>query len=141
MKSMKTRILLVEDNPATAEVIEHHLQFLGYDVLIAGNGFDAVKMAESELPDLILMDITLPKIDGLQATSRIRANPKTKAIPILATTARALPGDREECLKAGCSGYLVKPFTRHELNAQIVGLLKEKAAATEPAQRPVKEGR
>ncbi|OGQ80800.1 MAG: hypothetical protein A3G40_07910 [Deltaproteobacteria bacterium RIFCSPLOWO2_12_FULL_57_22] len=133
---MKTRILLVEDNPATVEVIQQELEILGYDVVVAKNGVEAVELAASELPDLIIMDIALPKMDGLQAASRIRANPKTAAIPMLAATAKALPEDKKKCLAAGCDDYLPKPFTHSELNACIVSLLKRKTGVVSPHGAP-----
>ena len=116
---MKKRILLVEDHPGTIEVMHQELEVLGYEVTIVKNGEEAVGMASSELPDLIVMDIILPKIDGLQAVSRIRQNPKTKDIPILAATALAMPGDREKCLEGGCDGYIAKPFNHRQLGAAI----------------------
>lgn len=121
---MKRKILLVEDNPATIDVIQKELEFLGYDCVVADDGKKGVDMATSQLPDLIIMDISLPKLDGLAATSLIRQNPKTQAIPILAATARALPGDREKCLQGGCDDYIAKPFTHRELGAAIKKLLK-----------------
>lgn len=121
---MKQKILLVEDNPATIDVIQKELEYLGYDCVVADDGEKGVDMAVSHLPDLIIMDISLPKLDGLGATSLIRENPKTQAIPILAATARALPGDREKCLQGGCDDYIAKPFTHRELGAAIKKLLK-----------------
>lgn len=121
---MKKRILLVEDNVATVDVMRQELEFLGYDVSVAKNGIEAVEMASSELPDFIVMDIRMPKMDGFQAAGQIRKNPKTQAIPILAATAKALPGDREKCLQSGCDDYLAKPFTHRELGAVIEKLLK-----------------
>ncbi len=122
---MKKRILLVEDHPATIDVMRRELEFLSYEVTLARNGIEALEMATSELPDLIVMDIRMPKMDGLEAASRIRKNPKTQAIPILAATVKALPGDREECLASGCDDYIAKPFTHKELGAAIEKLLKE----------------
>ncbi|MBI2989104.1 MAG: response regulator [Deltaproteobacteria bacterium] len=122
---MKRRILLVEDEPATIDLMQQQLEFLGYEVTVAKNGLEAVERAASGLPDLIVMDIRMPKMDGLQAASRIRKNPKTQTIPILAATAKALPGDREKCLAGGCDGYIAKPFTYKELGAAIRKLLKE----------------
>ncbi len=122
---MQKRILLVEDDPSTIDVMQHELEFLGYEVTVAKNGVEGVEMAISELPDLIVMDIRMPKMDGLRATSLIRDNPKTKSIPILAATVNALPGDREKCLEAGCDGYIAKPFTHRELGAAIKKLLQE----------------
>jgi two-component system cell cycle response regulator DivK len=122
---VKKKILLVEDNPATIEVVQKELEFLGYDTLTADDGGKAVEMAAVHLPDLIIMDISLPKIDGLEATALIRKNPQTQSIPILAATARALPGDREKCLQGGCNDYIAKPFTHRELGAALRKLLKE----------------
>lgn len=121
---MKKRILLVEDNPATIDVVQKELEFLGYDAITADDGRKAVEMAEAHLPDLIIMDISLPQMDGLQATALIRENPKTKSIPILAATARALPGDREKCIQSGCNDYIAKPFTHRELGAALKKLLE-----------------
>jgi CheY-like chemotaxis protein len=123
---MKQRILLVEDNPGTIDVMRQELEVLGYDVTVAKNGVEAVEMATTLLPDLIVMDIIIPKIDGLQAATQIRQNSKTKAIPILAATAMAMPGDREKCLAGGCDGYIAKPFTYRELGAAIQKLLDKR---------------
>ena len=122
---MKKKILLVEDNPATVDVIQKELEFLGYESIVAWDGKEGVEKAVSHLPDLIIMDISLPKMDGLEASSLIRKNPKTQSIQILAATARALPGDREKCIEAGCNDYIAKPFTHRELGAVIKKLLKE----------------
>ena len=124
MVSVKKKILLVEDNPATIDVVQKELEFLGYDTLTADDGDKAVEMAAAHLPDLIIMDISLPKMDGLEATALIRKNPKTQSIPVLAATARALPGDREKCLQGGCNDYIAKPFTHRELGAALKKLLK-----------------
>ncbi len=122
---MKARILLVEDNPATMEVMQQELEILGYEVAVARDGVEAVEMANSELPDLIIMDILMPKMDGGEATKQIRKNPKTQAIPVLAATAKALPEDRERCLESGCDGYIAKPFSYKELKDVIEKLLKK----------------
>ena len=124
---MKTKILLVEDNPATMEVVHQELEVLGYDVAIARDGAEAVELAGSELPDLIIMDMLMPKMNGGEATARIRKNPKTKAIPILAATAKALPEDRDKCLASGCDDYIAKPFSYRELHAAIEKLLKRQS--------------
>ena len=123
---MKKRILLVEDNSDTVAIISHALNFLGYETSIANDGIEAVELARSENPDVIIMDMMLPKMNGFEATSKIRNDPKTELIPILATTAMAMPGDREKCLKAGCDGYLAKPFTYQELGHAIEKLLKKR---------------
>lgn len=124
---MKTKILLVEDNPATMEVMQQELEVLGYDVAVAKDGAEAVEMAGSELPDLIIMDMLMPKMDGSEAAARIRKNPKTQAIPILAATAKALPEDRDICLASGCDDYIAKPFSYRELHAAIEKLLKRQS--------------
>jgi two-component system, cell cycle response regulator DivK len=121
---MQTRILLVEDDPGTIEVMQQELEVLGYEVTVAENGEEGVQMAVSQLPDLIVMDIRLPKMDGLRAATLIRDNPNTGNIPILAATVNALAGDREKSLEAGCSDYIAKPFTHRELGAAIKRLLK-----------------
>jgi len=112
---MKKRVLLAEDHPGTIEVMQMELEVLGYD---------AVQKATAEPPDLIVMDILMPKMNGFQATARIRQNPRTKDIPILAATALARPGDREKCLESGCDGYIAKPFTHKQLGAAIDRLIE-----------------
>ena len=121
--SAKKRILLVEDNPAAMDVMQKELEFLGYGVILAADGQEAIKAANTESPDLIVMDILMPNMDGLEAVSRIRTDPKTKSIPILAATAKAMPGDREHCLASGCDEYIAKPFTHKELDAVVKKLL------------------
>jgi CheY-like chemotaxis protein len=122
---MKKKILLVEDNPATVDIIQTELEYLGYDSAVAENGQKAVDLAATFHPDLIVMDISLPKMNGLEATTLIRNNPQTQNIPVLAATARALPGDREKCIQAGCDDYIAKPFTHRELGEAIKKLLKK----------------
>lgn len=122
---MKKKILLVEDNQVTIDVMRRELELLGYEVTVAKNGFEGVETASSLLPDLIIMDIAMPKVDGLQATARIRDNPRTQGIPILAATARILEADREKCLAGGCDDYITKPFTYRELGDAVKKLLKE----------------
>ncbi|OGP45899.1 MAG: hypothetical protein A2X89_04045 [Deltaproteobacteria bacterium GWD2_55_8] len=121
---MKKRVLLAEDHPGTIEVMQMELEVLGYDVTVAQDGQEAVQKATAEPPDLIVMDILMPKMNGFQATARIRQNPRTKDIPILAATALARPGDREKCLESGCDGYIAKPFTHKQLGAAIDRLIE-----------------
>lgn len=121
---MKKRVLLAEDHPETIEVMQQELEVLGYEVVVAQDGIEAVEKAVKEPPDVIVMDMIMPKMDGFQATSSIRQNPKTKNIPILAATALARPGDREKCLESGCDGYLAKPFTHKQLGAAIHKVLE-----------------
>ncbi len=126
---MKKKILLVEDAPMSIAVVKKEIEHLGYECVVAMDGEEAVRKADNWLPDLIVMDISLPKMDGLQATAEIRKNPRTQAIPILAATARAMPGDRERCSEAGCNDYLPKPFGHKELGGRIEKLLNTKGAA------------
>jgi CheY-like chemotaxis protein len=120
---MTKRVLLVEDNKRTVDVLSQELTLLGYQVLAATSGEEAISKASDECPDLIIMDVRMPKMDGLEAVARIRNNPKTRSIPIIAATGNALPGDREKCLDSGCDDYLAKPFTHRELRAAIEKLL------------------
>jgi two-component system cell cycle response regulator DivK len=103
------RILLVEDNVKNMKLVRDVLRAAGYDTLEAWTGRQALELAFSEKPDLVVMDIGLPDIDGLSALSRLRADERTAAIPVLALTAQAMAGDRERFLTAGFDGYLPKP--------------------------------
>lgn len=121
---MKKRVLLVEDDLASVDVMQQELVFLGYEVAVAGDGEVALDMATSEPPDLIVMDVRMPRMNGLQAAALMKENPLIQHIPILAATAKALPGDREKCLASGYDGYIAKPFTAKQLGAAIQKLLK-----------------
>ena len=118
MDSMK-KILLVEDNEMNRDMLSRRLARKGFEVVIAVDGAEAVKMAESEMPALILMDMSLPVIDGWEATRRLKAQAVTKAIPIIALTAHAMSGDREKCLEAGCDDYDTKPIEFKRLLEKI----------------------
>jgi CheY-like chemotaxis protein len=124
----KTLVLLAEDSQVTAELIQKMLEFFGYQVIVARNGVEAVAKAAAEIPDLIVMDIHMPVMDGLQAAVEIRKDPKTKSIPILAATAKAMAGDEERCLASGCDSYISKPFTHTQLAAAVKKLLSEPLA-------------
>jgi PAS domain S-box-containing protein len=113
------RILLVEDNDINIITMKDFLEAKGYQVILARNGLEAIELAEQELPDLILMDVHLPHMDGLEATRRIRAQEKLAHTPIIALTALAMPGDRERCLSAGMNEYLSKPIRIKMLNEVI----------------------
>jgi CheY-like chemotaxis protein len=123
-RAQRKRILVAEDNEDMTLILRQGLEFLGYEVWAARDGLEAVEMAASQLPDLIIMDIRMPKTDGLQAVSRIRKNPLTQAIPILAVTANAMPGDKEKYLACGFDAYIAKPFKYMELEAVIETLLE-----------------
>ena len=103
-------ILIVEDDPMNLKLIRDLLQIRGYTILEATDGKQSVDMARANMPDLILMDIQMPVMDGFEAISILKADPVTKNIPIIALTAFAMQGDREKCMDAGCSDYITKPL-------------------------------
>lgn len=108
---MRKRVLVVEDNEMNRQLVSDLLGMLSYDVLVAGDGEEGIRIAKEEKPDLILMDIQLPKIDGLQAVKILKSDNSTKMIPIVALTAFALKGDEAIFLKAGCADYIPKPMS------------------------------
>jgi two-component system cell cycle response regulator DivK len=118
-------ILIVEDNEKNLKLVRDVLQFKGYQTIEAGTGEDGVRLAKSRIPDLILMDIQLPGIDGYEATRRIRAVPALAAVPIIAVTSYALSGDEAKTRAAGCDGYVAKPFSPRQLLAKIREFLPE----------------
>jgi CheY-like chemotaxis protein len=120
---MMTRILLVEDNEANADVLSRLLSRRGFSVVVAVDGLQAIDAARREQPDLILMDMSLPEIDGWEATRRLKADPRTTAIPVIALTAHAMSSDRERCLEAGCVAFETKPIDIVQLVATITGVL------------------
>ena len=122
------KILLVEDNEMNRDMLSRRLIRNGYEVVIAVDGQQGVDMALSERPDLILMDMSLPVIDGWEATRRIKANDATRAIPVIALTAHAMAGDREKAMEAGCDDYDTKPVEISRLLGKITALLATKAA-------------
>jgi len=124
------RILLVEDNEMNRDMLSRRLARKKYEVLIAVDGREGVEMATSEAPDLILMDMSLPVVDGWEATRRIKANSETEAIPVIALTAHAMSGDREKALEAGCDDYDTKPIELPRLLGKMEALLNENEAAT-----------
>jgi CheY-like chemotaxis protein len=109
MSNTKKTILLVEDNEDNLVVYRTILEHVGYSVIEARDGEEGVNRARQHLPDLILMDISIPKIDGWEATQRLKSEDSTRAIPIIALTAHALEEDRQKAVQAGCDGYLAKP--------------------------------
>jgi CheY-like chemotaxis protein len=117
------RILLVEDNEMNRDMLSRRLVRGGYEVIIAEDGARAVAMAMSDKPDLILMDMSLPVIDGWEATRRIKATPELRKIPIIALTAHAMATDRDKALEAGCDDYDTKPIELQRLQGKIEALL------------------
>ena len=122
------RILVVEDNEMNRDMLSRRLARKKYEVLVAVDGGEGVVMARSEAPDLILMDMSLPVIDGWEATRQLKANPETKAIPIIALTAHAMSGDREKAMEAGCDDYDTKPIELPRLLAKVKALLGNQKA-------------
>ncbi len=117
------RILLVEDNEMNRDMLSRRLKRNGYDVVIATDGQQGVDMATAEAPDLILMDMSLPVIDGWEATRQIKQNAATGGIPVIALTAHAMAGDREKAIEAGCDDYDTKPVEITRLLGKITALL------------------
>ena len=117
------KILLVEDNELNRDMLSRRLKRKGYEVLIAVDGQEGVAMAQSEAPDLILMDMRLPVLDGWEATEQIKSTPETQDIPIIALTSHAMKGDRKQALAAGCDDYDIKPIEFPRLLGKIQALL------------------
>ena len=122
---MSKRILVVEDTEDNRQIVRDLLTSVGYEMIEAVDGAQGVEMALSEKPDLILMDIQLPVFDGYEATRRIRANPVTKDIPIIAVTSYALSGDESKALEAGCNSYVAKPFSPRKILAMVQEFLPQ----------------
>lgn len=116
---MTKRVLIVDDNEDNRQILIDLLSAAGYAVLEAHNGSDAVAIAQQEVPDLILMDIQLPGVDGHEATRRIKAMPPLAKIPVIAVTSYALAGDEQKAAKAGCDAYVTKPFSPRALLAKV----------------------
>jgi two-component system cell cycle response regulator DivK len=130
MEEVKTglpkKILIVDDNRDSRELVVKILKNKGYQMIEAIDGEEALEKAITENPDLILMDISIPKIDGYEVTRRLKSQVGFKDTPIIALTAHAMKGDREKAMEAGCEGYISKPIDIHELPNQIKSYLKER---------------
>lgn len=118
------KLLLVEDNEMNRDMLSRRLERKGFEVMIAVDGEQAIAMAASVLPDLILMDMSLPVIDGWEATRRLKSIPETSGIPVIALTAHAMVGDRQLALDAGCDDYDIKPIDLPRLLEKIEAQLK-----------------
>ncbi len=117
------KILLVEDNEMNRDMLSRRLERRGYEVVIALDGESGVEMAQTHMPDLVVMDMSLPVLDGWEATRRLKVDPATKHIPIVALTAHAMSGDREKAIEAGCDDYDTKPVELARLLGKIEALL------------------
>jgi CheY-like chemotaxis protein len=120
------KILLVEDNPALRDMLVRRLKKREFVLVLAGDGVEACSVAQAERPDLILMDMNLPGLDGWEATRRLKTDPATRAIPVIALTADAMAGDREKALQAGCDDYETKPIDLPVLLDKIQKLLGDR---------------
>lgn len=120
------RILLVEDNEMNRDMLSRRLQRKGYEVLIAVDGEAGVRLATAERPDLILMDMSLPVVDGWEATRRLKGLPETASIPVIALTAHVMTGDRDKAIAAGCDDYDSKPIEFERLLGKMQTLLKKR---------------
>jgi CheY-like chemotaxis protein len=118
-------ILLVEDHEDNRIVYSTILEHFGYTVLLAGDGAEGVRLAREEKPDLILMDVSIPVMDGWQATRTLKASPDTASIPVIALTAHALAADRERAVEVGCDGYLAKPVEPRRVVEEVRRFLGE----------------
>lgn len=123
---MKEKILVVEDNPQNMRLIEMTLRAKDYTLLKATDGEEALEMAARERPDLILLDIRLPKMSGLEVTRRLRETPAFSHTPIIGLTAYAMKGDKEKVIESGCDAYLSKPINTRELPGMIAEMLSQK---------------
>ena len=123
------RLLYVEDNEMNRDMLSRRLRRRGFEVMIAADGEQGVAMAVAERPDLILMDMSLPVLDGWEATRRLKAAPETRLIPVIALTAHAMTADKERALEAGCDDYDTKPIDLDRLLPKIQALLPGSAGA------------
>lgn len=122
------RILYIEDNPQNMRLVRKILVHAGYEMLEAEDGLSGLTVAENERPDLILLDINLPDIDGFEVATRLKASHTLAAIPVIALTANAMVGDREKSLAAGCNGYLPKPVGRQDLLVTVEDFLANRVS-------------
>ncbi len=120
---MTAKILLVEDNEMNRDMLSRRLQRRGYEVIVALDGQEGIEKVEAEKPDLVLMDLSLPGVDGWEATRRLKASDDTKSIPVIALSAHAMTGDREKALDAGCDDYDTKPIELPRLLEKMTALL------------------
>jgi CheY-like chemotaxis protein len=134
MQTISSSVLLVEDNEDNRIIYATALRYAGYEVFEAITGTEGVYQARTNRPDLILMDISVPELDGWEATAILKADPTTKHIPVIAVTAHALPGDEERSIRAGCDGYLAKPIQPAMLLAEV----DRRFGRTTPSYTPIR---
>ena len=127
-KTERSRVLVVDDYADAREMYSEYLQFSGFDVVEASNGMEALQRAADEAPDIILMDLSLPVMDGWEATRRLKADPRTAEIPVVALTGHALAGISEGAKQAGCDAFVTKPCLPEDLVREIRRVLEEPSA-------------
>ena len=120
----RPRVLLVDDYPDAREMYTEYLEFSGFEVVEAGNGMEALQRAAETAPDIILMDLSLPVMDGWEATRRLKADDRTRAIPVIALTGHALAGHSKGAMDAGCDAFITKPCLPERLLEEITSMLK-----------------
>lgn len=123
------KILIVEDNELSRDMLSRRLRRKGYEVLVATDGQEGIAMAQRELPDLVLMDLSLPDLDGWEATRRLKKDAKTQHIPVIALTAHAMSGDREKAIEAGCDEYDTKPIDLRRLLSKMIRFVEDPEAS------------
>lgn len=133
---MDKKILVIEDDPATLRLIDYSLRHEGYQVLTASNGLEGIRKAHNEKPDLIILDVMLPGIDGFEICHRLRSEPDTTQLPILMLSAKAQEIDKDTGLKVGADAYLAKPAAPADIVSRVESLLSQKKRAS-PAQEKV----
>ena len=136
-KAKKPVVLLVDDYPDAREMYAEYLEFSGFDIVQAGNGVEAIERAHDSHPDVILMDLSLPVMDGWEATRRLKADETTKDIPVLAVTGHALTGVSNDAKKAGCDGFITKPCLPEDLVTEIRKVLGVTRSASHHAKAKV----
>ncbi|MBI5874812.1 MAG: response regulator [Deltaproteobacteria bacterium] len=125
MQEKKKKIMVVEDNPMNKILMKEVLTVNGYDVTEAGSGSEAIKKVSAEMPDLILMDLNLPEMDGITATKLLKANDACKAVPVIAITASAMKGEEEKILAEGFDGYISKPIEIKKFIKDVAAYIKK----------------
>lgn len=139
-KSQKPTVLIVDDYPDAREMYAEYLVFAGFDIVQAGNGAEAIERALDSHPDVILMDLSLPIMDGWEATRRLKADTRTGQIPVLAVTGHALTGISEDAKKAGCDGFITKPCLPEDLVKEIRKVLAG-GETSDPAAKYRRDGK
>src|SRR5258705_10693413 len=132
MSNLSLKVLLIEDNPINMELATDLLEGSGFEVVTAQDAEVGVNLARETQPSLILMDLSLPGMDGLEATKALKADPQTAAIPIVAVTAHAMKGDEQKALDAGCEGYITKPIDTRMFPMLVMQFLEQAAKRDKP---------